>query len=316
MIHGFLKACTVSPVLRVADCAFNTQQTIAAMRRAALDGAQLAVFPELGLTGYTCGDLFFQQPLQRAAAKGLAAVLEASAGLDLVALVGLPVAVDGKLYNCAAVVCHGKLLGLVPKTHLPNYGEFYEKRQFNPAPAGVRTLRFAGQEVPFGTQLLFRCAEMPEFCLAAEVCEDLWAPLPPSTHHALAGATVIANLSASDETIGKAAFCYDDSTLMNISARQLTSDDLVLALSISGETSLIIAAATVAKSRGAALVSFTNLGSNTLSGMADENLYVNATNFVCSGIQVQSRVQLLMLCEYLFFRYIETYGDEHQQSIG
>ena len=118
------------------------------------------------------------------------------------------------------------------------------------------------------------------------------------------------------QTIGKAAFCYDDSTLMNISARQLTSDDLVLALSISGETSLIIAAATVAKSRGAALVSFTNLGSNTLSGMADENLYVNATNFVCSGIQVRSRVQLLMLCEYLFFRYIETYGDEHQQSIG
>lgn len=206
MIHGFLKACTVSPALRVADCAFNTQQTIAAMQRAAADGAQLAVFPELGLTGYTCGDLFFQQPLQRAAAKGLAAVLEASAALDLVALVGLPVAVDGKLYNCAAVVCHGKLLGLVPKTHLPNYGEFYEKRQFNPAPAGVRTLHFAGQEVPFGTQLLFRCAEMPEFCLAAEVCEDLWAPLPPSTHHALAGATVIANLSASDETIGKADY--------------------------------------------------------------------------------------------------------------
>jgi len=206
MIHGFLKACTVSPALRVADCAFNTQQTIAAMQRAAADGAQLAVFPELGLTGYTCGDLFFQQPLQRAAAKGLAAVLEASAALDLVALVGLPVAVDGKLYNCAAVVCHGKLLGLVPKTYLPNYGEFYERRQFNPAPAGVRTLHFAGQEVPFGTQLLFRCAEMPEFCLGVEVCEDLWAPLPPSTHHALAGATVIANLSASDETIGKADY--------------------------------------------------------------------------------------------------------------
>ena len=206
MIHGFLKACTVSPALRVADCAFNTQQTIAAMQRAAADGVQLAVFPELGLTGYTCGDLFFQQPLQRAAVKGLAAVLEASADLDLVALVGLPVAVDGKLYNCAAVVCHGKLLGLVPKTYLPNYGEFYERRQFNPAPAGVRTLHFAGQEVPFGTQLLFRCVEMPEFCLGVEVCEDLWAPLPPSTHHALAGATVIANLSASDETIGKADY--------------------------------------------------------------------------------------------------------------
>ena len=206
MIHGFLKACTVSPALRVADCAFNTQQTIAAMQRAAADGVQLAVFPELGLTGYTCGDLFFQQPLQRAAARGLAAVLEASADLDLVALVGLPVTVDGKLYNCAAVVCHGKLLGLVPKTYLPNYGEFYERRQFNPAPAGVRTLHFAGQEVLFGTKLLFRCAEMPEFCLGVEVCEDLWAPLPPSTHHALAGATVIANLSASDETIGKADY--------------------------------------------------------------------------------------------------------------
>lgn len=112
------------------------------------------------------------------------------------------------------------------------------------------------------------------------------------------------------QTIGKSAFCYDDSSLMNISARQLTPEDLVLALSISGETSLIIAAATVAKSRGAALVSFTSLGSNTLSSMADENLYVNATNFVCSGITVQSRVQLLMLCEYLFFRYIETYGDD------
>ena len=206
MIHGFLKACTISPALRVADCAFNTQQTIAAMQRAAADGVQLAVFPELGLTGYTCGDLFFQQPLQRAAARGLTAVLEVSADLDLVALVGLPVTVDGKLYNCAAVVCHGKLLGLVPKTYLPNYGEFYERRQFNPAPAGVRTLHFAGQEVPFGTQLLFRCAEMPEFCLGVEVCEDLWAPLPPSTHHALAGATVIANLSASDETIGKADY--------------------------------------------------------------------------------------------------------------
>lgn len=173
MIHGFLKACTVSPALRVADCAFNTQQTIAAMQRAAADGVQLAVFPELGLTGYTCGDLFFQQPLQRAAAKGLAAVLEASADLDLVALVGLPVTVDGKLYNCAAVVCHGKLLGLVPKTYLPNYGEFYERRQFNPAPAGVRTLHFAGQEVPFGTQLLFRCAEMRSFASAsrcARIC--------------------------------------------------------------------------------------------------------------------------------------------------
>ena len=203
MIHGFLKACTVSPALRVADCAFNTQQTIAAMQRAALDGAQLAVFPELGLTGYTCGDLFFQQPLQRAAAKGLAAVLEASAGLDLVALVGLPVAVDGKLYNCAAVVCHGELLGLVPKTHLPNYGEFYEKRQFNPAPAGVRTLRFAGQEVPFGNMLF--CAGNGA-AVGIELCEDMWVPVSPGTVLALSGADIIVNISASDEMVTKNDF--------------------------------------------------------------------------------------------------------------
>ena len=206
MIHGFLKACTVSPALRVADCAFNTQQTIAAMQRAAADGVQLAVFPELGLTGYTCGDLFFQQSLQRAAAKGLAAVLEASVALDLMALVGLPVAVDGKLYNCAAVVCHGKLLGLVPKTYLPNYGEFYEKRQFTPGSTEVQTVTVCGQQVPFGTSLLFRCRQMPSFVLGVELCEDLWSALPPSTFHALAGATVIANLSASDETVGKAEY--------------------------------------------------------------------------------------------------------------
>lgn len=206
MTYGFIKACTVSPALRVADCPYNTQMTIEAMQKAASDGVQLAVFPELGLTGYTCGDLFLQQPLQKAAEAGLAAILKASEGLDLVALVGLPVLMEGKLYNCAAVVCHGRLLGLVPKTHLPNYSEFYEKRHYNPAPAGLRTIRFAGQDVPFGTALLFQCEEMPEFCLGVEVCEDLWAPLPPSTRHALAGATVIANLSASDETVGKAVY--------------------------------------------------------------------------------------------------------------
>ena len=181
MTHGFIKACTVSPALRVADCPYNTQMTIEAMQKAASEGVQLAVFPELGLTGYTCGDLFLQQPLQKAAEAGLTAILKASEELDLVALVGLPVLVEGKLYNCAAVVCHGRLLGLVPKTHLPNYSEFYEKRHYNPAPAGLRTIRFAGQEVPFGTALLFQCEEMPEFCLGVEVCEDLWAPLPPST---------------------------------------------------------------------------------------------------------------------------------------
>ena len=206
MQHGFIKACAVSPALRVADCIYNTEETISAMRRAAEDAVQLAVFPELGLTGYTCGDLFLQQPLQRAAEDALRRIVEASSGLDMLVTVGLPATVEGKLYNCAAVLCSGRLLGLVPKTYLPNYGEFYELRHFSPAPDTVRTVSFAGFEVPFGSRLLFRCASMPEFTLGVELCEDLWAALPPSTHHALAGATVIANLSASDETVGKAEY--------------------------------------------------------------------------------------------------------------
>lgn len=219
MHYGFIKACAVSPSLRVADCPYNAQMTIEAMQRAAQSGCQLAVFPELGLTGYTCGDLFLQQPLQKAAEYALHEILKASEPLNLVALVGLPVIASGKLYNCAAVVCRGQLLGLVPKSHIPNYGEFYEKRHYCAAPAGIKEIRFAGQTVLFGTKLLFRCESMPEFTLAVEICEDLWAPLPPSTAHALAGATVIANLSASDETVGKAE--YREALVSQQSARLL-----------------------------------------------------------------------------------------------
>ncbi len=207
--NGFVRAAAATPALHVADCAYNAQQIIDAMSVYAAQGVQLICFPEFCLTGYTCSDLFLQQtaPARRVPKAAWPPCWRRAAELDPGGAGGPA----GRLWtascttappSCATV----KLLGLVPKTHLPNYGEFYEKRQFNPAPAGVRTLHFAGQEVPFGTQLLFRCAEMPEFCLAAEVCEDLWAPLPPSTHHALAGATVIANLSASDETIGKADY--------------------------------------------------------------------------------------------------------------
>ena len=206
MNYGFIKACAVSPALRVADCPYNAQETIEAMQQAAEDGCQLTVFPELGLTGYTCGDLFLQQPLLDAAEAALREILKASEALQLVALVGLPVPVDAKLYNCAAVICQGALLGLVPKSHIPNYGEFYEKRHYCAAPAGVKEISFAGQKTLFGTKLLFRCETMQAFTLAVEICEDLWAPLPPSTAHALAGATVLANLSASDETVGKAEY--------------------------------------------------------------------------------------------------------------
>lgn len=209
MKYGFLRAAAASPGLRVADVAYNTREIIKSMREYAARNAQLLCLPEFCLTGYTCSDLFLQETLIRGAEQGLAEILTASRGLNLVTVVGLPVRRSGKLYNCAAVVCNGKLLGLVPKTHLPNYSEFYEKRHFLPGPAQASPMELAGQQTLFGTNLLFACRQMPEFVLGVEICEDLWAPIPPSCTHALAGATVIANLSASDETVGKAAYRRD-----------------------------------------------------------------------------------------------------------
>ncbi|MCI6883557.1 NAD(+) synthase [bacterium] len=209
MKYGFLRAAAASPGLRVADVAYNTQEIIKSMREYAARNAQLLCLPEFCLTGYTCSDLFLQETLICGAEQGLAEILAASCGLNLVTVVGLPVRRSGKLYNCAAVVCDGKLLGLVPKTHLPNYSEFYEKRHFLPGPAQVSPMELAGQQTLFGTNLLFACRQMPEFVLGVEICEDLWAPIPPSCTHALAGATVIANLSASDETVGKASYRRD-----------------------------------------------------------------------------------------------------------
>ena len=219
MKDGFLKAAAFSPALRVADCTYNAQQILADVQAAAARGVKLAVFPEFCLTGYTCGDLFLQHTLQTGALDALQTVLDGTRTLDTVVLVGLPLLVHGKLYNCAAVLCRGQLLGLVPKTYLPNYGEFYEKRQFTPGSTEVETITVCGQQVSFGTSLLFRCRSMPSFVLGVELCEDLWSALPPSTFHALAGATVIANLSASDETVGKAE--YRRALVSNQSARLL-----------------------------------------------------------------------------------------------
>ena len=219
MKDGFLKAAALSPALRVADCVYNAGQIVRELQAAAARGVKLAVFPEFCLTGYTCGDLFLQRTLQQGALEGLQTVLDVSRELDTVVLVGLPLLVRGKLYNCAAVLCRGRVLGLVPKTYLPNYGEFYEKRQFTAGSTEIETVTVCGQEVPFGTSLLFRCRQMPSFVLGVELCEDLWSALPPSTFHALAGATVIANLSASDETVGKAE--YRRALVENQSARLL-----------------------------------------------------------------------------------------------
>lgn len=205
---GFLRVAAASPELRVADTAFNADRTLDLLAQAEGQGVNLVVFPEMGLTGYTCYDLFHTLPLQRAAEAALARVIEQ--GMKVfrgVVVVGLPLAVDGQLFNCAAVIHAGRLLGIIPKTYLPNYKEFYDARYYSPAHNAVsREVRVAGQTAPFGTDLLFACGNLPDFVLGVEICEDLWPPVPPSSLLAMAGATVLANLSASNEVIGKAGY--------------------------------------------------------------------------------------------------------------
>ena len=207
MKDGFISVACGTPKLRLADCHYNAEQTFTMMRQAEKAGVKVLVLPELGLTGYTCGDLFYQESLLRGAEEALATVLEATRNLEVVTAVGLPVCVDQKLYNCAAVIQKGKILGVVPKTHIPNYGEFYEKRQFAPAPQTPGTVTLCGQEtIPFTTEILFLCREIPDLVLGFEVCEDLWAPDSPSVRLAQAGATIIGNLSASNDLIGKDSY--------------------------------------------------------------------------------------------------------------
>ena len=207
MRDGFIKIAAGTPKIRVADCAYNAGQCIDLIRRGAEQGVKVLCLPELCLTGYTCGDLFLQDTLLQGAEQALGEVLQASKEVDMLAAVGLPVRAEGKLYNCAALICRGEILGLVPKTHLPNYGEFYEKRWFERAPEGEDLpVTLCGQEVWLGRDQLFQCRELPELVIGVEICEDLWAPVPPSGHLAAQGATLILNLSASNETVGKADY--------------------------------------------------------------------------------------------------------------
>lgn len=219
--HGFVTVAAVSPALRLGDPAGNAQLTIQALEKVAAEGAEIAIFPELGLTGYTVGDLLGHRALLAAALDALGKVTEATGRLGLTAVVGLPIEVDGRLFNAAAVLSRGKVLGVVPKTHLPNTGEFYEQRWFASSRVATRRdlPRLGG--VPFGTDLLFRATDLPDCVLGVELCEDLWATEPPSGGLALAGATVLANLSASDELLAKAA--YRRELVRNQSARCLAA---------------------------------------------------------------------------------------------
>lgn len=204
MKHGFVKVAAATPKVRVADPAYNVAELIRLTKQADKDGVSVLVFPELALTAYTCGDLFLSDTLLNATQNALGTYLKETKDTSCVSFVGIPWVRGQKLYNCAAVCQRGTLLGIVPKSILPDYGEFSEARWFAPAPEeDDATVEFGGQAVPFGTRLLFRANELPALTIAAELCEDVWGTIPPSCAHTAAGATVVCNLSASDEAIGK-----------------------------------------------------------------------------------------------------------------
>jgi predicted amidohydrolase len=206
--HGFLRVAAATPTLRVADCASNAARILSLMERSQAEGVALVVFPELSLTGYTCADLFQQAALQKGALAALEQITDASrTQFSGLAVLGLPLAVDDQLFNCAALIQNGQILGLVPKSFIPNYKEFYEGRWFAAAAtARSRQVVLNGVTVPFGTAQLFQAQDVDGLVIGVEICEDLWVPIPPSSFQALQGATVLVNLSASNEVIGKSGY--------------------------------------------------------------------------------------------------------------
>lgn len=202
--HGFVRVAVCIPRIRLADPQFNAQQTISALEETNAEGAALALFPELGISGYSIDDLLHQEALLAGVAQALNHVVEASSRLSTISIVGAPLSFHGQLFNCAVVVHAGKVLGVIPKSYLPNYREFYEKRHFVAARhADLDEVSLCGQTVPFGSQLIMQAIQMPAFTFHAEICEDVWTPIPPSTFAALGGATILTNLSASNVTVGK-----------------------------------------------------------------------------------------------------------------
>ena len=203
-MYGFIRVGCAIPKCKLADCIYNKDKLIQLMQKAVEKQIQVLVFPELSITAYTCGDLFFQFSLLESAQKGLSDIASASQGMDIFTVVGLPIAVDNQIFNCAVAIYRGQILGAVPKTTLPNYGEFYEKRWFSPASQlASKEIMLCGQRVPIGTDLLFTPEQIPHCKIGIEICEDLWSPIPPSSYQALAGATLLLNPSASNELATK-----------------------------------------------------------------------------------------------------------------
>lgn len=206
MKHGFINLSAGVPEVSVAAPTKNAESICRLIDEAYEKNAAVLTLPELSVTGYTCSDLFFSDSLIKSAERAVESIIEHTKGKKMLVFVGVPVSAYGKLYNCAAVVSNGELLGLVPKTNIPSYSEFYELRHFTPAPETDSVVRFCGRDVNFGVHQIFSCAEMPSLRVSAEICEDMWVADTPSTHHAMAGATVIVNLSASNETVCKDAY--------------------------------------------------------------------------------------------------------------
>lgn len=206
MNDGFIKIACATPDLKVADCDYNTDKIIEMINEAHSKGVKIICFPELSITGYTCGDLFLQSALGNSAEENLLRIVEKTADMEIVSIVGLPFAYMGKIYNCAAVVCKGEILGIVPKSNIPNYSEFYEARYFSSGFESNYDTIIDGKSVPFGTNTVFELEGSPMFTFGVEICEDLWVAETPSVRHTRNDATIIFNLSASDETIGKAEY--------------------------------------------------------------------------------------------------------------
>ncbi|MBO5416396.1 MAG: NAD(+) synthase [Clostridia bacterium] len=203
MIHGFVKVAAATPRVSVADCKANLREMRRIFDDACERGVKILVYPELCITGYTCADLFYSDVLLTSARDALIKFAKSTSDSDMISIVGLPLVVNDKIYNSAAICQKGQILGVIPKSYIPNYAEFGELRHFSAAPSATEDINIGETSVPFGTKLIFACRELPELKLAVEICEDLWVSIPPSCYHTAAGATVIANLSASDETVAK-----------------------------------------------------------------------------------------------------------------
>lgn len=273
MKHGFIKIAAATPKILVANSEYNGKQIVELIEKAEINDVKVLLLPELCISGYTCGELFLQDILLKSVEKELIKIASYTIDKDVLVTIGLPLCKDGKLYNVAAVIQNGNILGFVPKTNLPNYSEFYEARHFNVGNEIVEYINFNNTQIPFGTNLLFRCTNIDSLVIGVEICEDLWVPISPSAHHSLAGATIILNPSASDETTGKDEFRLE--LIKNHSAKLVCG--YVYADAGEGEstTDLVFAGHNIIAENGTILKTSTRFKNEMIINEIDVNKLVN-----------------------------------------